>query len=120
MLNRTYYLLATLIVFSVSVAQAASKLPLQQIKLPPGFKIELYADSVPNARSLVLGDKGTVFVSTRTEGKIYALVDTNNDFRADKKYVLAKDLFMPNGVAFHKGSLYVAEVNRVLRFDNIE
>ena len=124
MLNRTHYsyplVLFVLFQFFSAASQASSNLPLHKIKLPPGFKIELYAKNVPNARSLVLGDNGTVFVSTRTEGKIYALVDTNNDHHADKKYILAEGLFMPNGIAFHNGSLYVAEVSRIIRFDNIE
>jgi glucose/arabinose dehydrogenase len=120
MLNRKFQYCLLVFALFITTLQAEPGLPLHNIKLPPGFKIDLYAGNVPNARSLVLGDKGTVFVSTRTEGKVYALVDTNNDYHADKKYILAEDLFMPNGVAFHNGSLYVAEVNRVIRYDNIE
>jgi glucose/arabinose dehydrogenase len=75
---------------------------------------------VNNARSLCLSPDGTLFVGTRSEGKVYALRDTNGDFRADQQFLLAKGLKMPNGVAFRDGSLYVAEVNRILRFDNIE
>jgi glucose/arabinose dehydrogenase len=80
----------------------------------------LFADTIDNARSLALGDKGTVFVGNRDGDKVYALVDENNDGTADKKYILAKGLNMPNGVAFHKGALYVAEVNKIWRLDNIE
>lgn len=93
---------------------------LNDIKLPPGFHISLFADTIDNARSLALGDKGTVFVGNRSGDKIYAIVDEDNDGTADKKYILAKGLNMPNGVAFHKGALYVAEVNKIWRFDNIE
>jgi glucose/arabinose dehydrogenase len=93
---------------------------LDKIKLPQGFKIEIYADSVTNARSMVWGAKGTLFVGTRSEGKVYALVDENRDNKADKMYTLASGLNMPNGVAFRNGSLYVAEVNKVWRYDNIE
>lgn len=93
---------------------------LNDIKLPPGFYISLFADTIDNARSLALGDKGTVFVGNRDGDKVYALVDENNDGTADKKYILAKGLNMPNGVAFHKGALYVAEVNKIWRLDNIE
>jgi glucose/arabinose dehydrogenase len=87
--------------------------------MPPGFKIELYADNVPNARSMALGDQGTVFVGTR-EGEVYALPDRNGDNRADTVLTLAKGLNMPNGVAFRDGHLYVAEVHRVLRYHQIE
>lgn len=93
---------------------------LNDIKLHPGFHISLFADTIDNARSLALGDKGTVFVGNRDGDKVYALVDENNDGTADKKYILAKGLNMPNGVAFHKGALYVAEVNKIWRLDNIE
>src|SRR5229473_747383 len=57
------------------LATAADKLPLDKLKLPKGFKIEVYASGIPNARSLRLGDKGTVFVSNRTLDKLYAIVD---------------------------------------------
>jgi glucose/arabinose dehydrogenase len=96
------------------------ELPLHLIKLPPGFRIALYADRVPGARSLALGARGTIFVGTRTEGKVYALADRDGDGRADEVFMIAAGLQMPNGVAFRNGSLYVAEVNRILRFDDFE
>ena len=94
--------------------------PLQRISLPPGFQIEVYAARVPNARSLALGKNGTVFVGTQRAGRVYAVIDHDNDQRADEVVTLAEGLRMPNGVAFRNGALYVAEVNRVLRFDDIE
>lgn len=98
----------------------AATLPLTDLVLPPGFKISLYAGDVDNARQLALGDKGTVFVGSRKAGKVYALVDSNHDNKADKQYLIASDLNMPSGIAFKQGSLYVAAVNRVLRYDHIE
>ncbi len=85
------------------------------IVLPPGFVIEHYAD-VPNARSLVYGDQGTLFVSNRRESSVYAVID------GDEPTVLeiASDLEMPNGVAFYDGALYVAEIDRILRYPDIE
>ena len=97
-----------------------ANIPLEQVSLPAGFKIELYASDVPNARSMVLSPAGTLFVGTRKAGKVYAVLDQNGDLRADAVITLAKGLNMPNGVAFINGSLYVAEVSRVLRYDNIE
>lgn len=93
---------------------------LQKIKLPEGFKISIYADNVENARSMVMGDNGTLFVGTRGEDKVYAIVDKNKDYKADTVYTIASGLNMPNGVAFRNGSLYVAEVDKVWRFDKIE
>ncbi len=94
-------------------------LPLDKIKLPKGFKIELFATGLEGARSMCVGEKGTIFVGTQ-KGKVYAVRDTNNDFVADKVYTIAKGLVMPNGVAFRNGTLYVAEVSRIIKFQNIE
>ncbi|EAY29325.1 PQQ-dependent sugar dehydrogenase [Microscilla marina] len=95
-------------------------LPLEKIKLPKGFQISIFANGVNEARSMVRGDKGTIFVGNRGGGNVYAVVDNDNDYKADKVYTIASGLNMPCGVAFRKGSLYVAEVSRILRYDNIE
>ena len=89
------------------------------ISLPPGFTIEIYAD-VPGARSMVLSENGILFVGTRKDDKVYAVVDTNNDKTADEVIVVESGLHQPNGVAIKDGDLYVAEVNRVLKYENIE
>ncbi len=95
-------------------------LPVDEIKLPPGFRIGVYAYPVPGARSLTLGEKGTVFVGTRKTGKVYALSDRDGDGRAEDIAPIAEGLNNPNGVAFRGGALYVAEINRVIRFDDVE
>ncbi len=101
-------------------ANGGQGLPLDQITLPPGFEIAIYASNVPNARSMALSPSGTLFVGTRTAGNVYAIVDRDHDHKADEVITLARGLNMPNGVAFRDGALYVAEVNRILRYDNIE
>ena len=93
---------------------------LDRITLPPGFRIELYAGHIEGARSLALSPKGTVFVGTREEGRVYAVVDRDKDFKADEVITIAQGLAMPNGVAVKDGALYVAEVSRILRFDAID
>ena len=100
-------------------ASSNRKIPVERIRLPQGFRISVFADNVPNARSLRRGDRGTIFVGTR-EDSVFALQDDNGDGKADRVYTIAKGLNMPNGVAFEAGSLYVAEINRILRYDNIE
>jgi len=107
---------------AVAVAEEYEKEPvyLEKINLPDGYKIELFADGVENARSICLSPNGTLFVGTRSKGSVYALVDTNGDQVADKQYILDKGLNMPNGVAFKDGALYVAEVNRILKYADIE
>ncbi len=90
------------------------------IRLPPGFSIDYYAENIEGARSMVLSPDGTLFVGSRDAGKVYAVLDRNNDSKADDVLVLAEGLNMPNGVAFRNGSLYVAEISRILRYDDIE
>lgn len=106
------------LLFGVSVASAQSEPDLNAIELPPGFSIEIWADDLPNARSLALGDNGTVFVATRRDGRVYALrpaVDAKPTV-----ITLAENLVMPNGIAFHDGDLYVAENHRITRYVDIE
>ncbi|UJH67339.1 sorbosone dehydrogenase family protein [Allomuricauda sp. SCSIO 65647] len=97
-----------------------SSLPIDRLNLPEGFRIEIFAEGIDDARSMALGDKGTLFVGTRRANKLYALQDTDGDYRVDKTIVLDTAMQMPNGVAFRNGSLYVAEVNRLLKYDDIE
>lgn len=115
-------LVILLVTGSPGAAPLRNTTPVQSgtLTLPPGFTLGTFSDNVPGARSLALGARGTVFVGTRDIGKVYALQDTNRDGKADLTWTIAENLFMPNGVAFRNGSLYVAEVNRVLRFDDIE
>src|SRR5262245_31401020 len=93
------------------------KIPLDKIKVPAGFKVELWAHSMPGARMMTRGDKGTIFVGTRVIGKVYAV--TNNGGERSVK-VIAEGQKQPNGLAFHNGTLYVITVDKALRFDGIE
>jgi len=93
---------------------------LDQIQLPPGFSISIYADGVENARQLALGDNGTVFAGSRKAGKVWAIRDTDGDQRADEVKLVAEGLEMPSGLEFKDGALYVGAVNQVLRYDDIE
>ena len=103
---------------------AAADLPLEHLRLPAGFEIEVFADDVPNARSMVMGEQGTLFVGSRRAGRVHAIstrVGDDGQLRATGPViVVAKGLNNPNGVAVRDGSLYVAEINRILRFDDIE
>jgi glucose/arabinose dehydrogenase len=93
---------------------------LTKLKVPEGFTVSFFAKDVDNARSLAIGDKGTVFVGNRKGKNVYALVDADNDGVAEKKCTVASRLNAPNGVAFHNGSLYIAEISKIWRIDNIE
>ena len=102
-----------------AITEASASLPLDLIKLPKGFSISIYAE-VEDARSMALSPSGTLFIGNRSEDKVYAVKDTDGDFKADKKWVIASGLNMPNGVAFRNGDLYVAEVNQIHKFAGIE
>jgi len=69
---------------------------------------------------MAMSPSGILFVGNRKGDKVYAVKDTDGDFKADKRWVIASGLNMPNGVAFKDGDLYVAEVNRILKFKDIE
>jgi glucose/arabinose dehydrogenase len=94
------------------IPAAADKLPLAKLKVPSGFNIEVYASGMANARSLALGEKGTVFVGSRLVDKVYAIA--NKDGKQTVK-VLATGLYRPNGVAFKDGTLYIAELSKGLQ-----
>jgi len=98
----------------------AAELPLEQIKLPPGFEIGVYAADVPGARSMTFGSEGTLFVGSQGAGTVYAVRDMDGDHVAESVTVVSESLDTPNGVAFKEGALYVAEISRILRFDDIE
>lgn len=92
-------------------------IPLDHLRLPPGFKAEVWAHGMPGARMMAVGDKGTVFFGTRGIGRVYAV--TEKEGKREHK-VIAEGLTQPNGVAFKDGSLYVVAINKVLRYDGIE
>jgi len=118
-MNRPGLAIGSLLVFALTSSASAESGPdLDDIRLPSGFSIELYTNEVPNARSLALGEQGTIFVATRKDGRVYAVVARENE--APRVVTIAKDLNMPNGVAFHDGNLYVAEVSRISRYSDIE
>ncbi len=100
-----------------TVDQKDPKLPLDKLKLPPGYEARIFA-VVPEARSLALGEKGEVFVGTRGD-KVYRVRDGNLDGKAERVEVLLKGLNQPNGVAYRDGDLYVAEIQQVSKVTKI-
>ena len=100
------------------LAAAVDKIPLDKLKAPKGFNLELYASGMPNARSLALSDKGTVFVGSRLQDKVYAITTDKDGKR--KVHVLASGLYRPNGVAFKDGTLYIAELSQISKIDHVD
>jgi len=93
---------------------------LGYLEAPAGFEISVFAEGVTNARQMAISESGVLYVGSRREGKVYAIVDENNDYEADSIYVIAEGLRLPNGVALKDGSLFVAEVSKIWRFDDID
>ena len=119
---RSLFFALLYLVVTVSPTYANDKLSklLKFIELPAGFKIALYADDVQGARSMALSKSGTLFVGTRAHGNVYAVQDTDGDNRADRVRTIARGLNMPNGVALNGDDLFVAEVDRIWRYEKIE
>ena len=108
-----------LISYTLLFGSAGAESVLEKLSLPDGFHIQFYSENVPNARSMTLGDDGTVYVGTGREGKVYAVLDKNKDGKSEKVVTLLSGLNMPNGVAFRKGALYIAEISRIIRINNV-
>ena len=106
-----FYIHFSLIIFA--------EIRLDEIKLPKGFRIEIFADNIETARGLAISPSGTVFVGSKN-GNVYALIDSNKDGKVDKKYLIVSGLTMPVGLDYYKGDLYVSALNKIIRFDNIE
>jgi glucose/arabinose dehydrogenase len=103
-----------------AVAGQQSEAPLAQLVLPAGFRAEIFAEKVGNARSMARGPQGTVFVGSQYVGNVYAVVDRDGDHKAERVVTIASGLDQPNGIAIRNGALYVATASRLLRFDDIE
>src|SRR5215510_5208455 len=95
----------------------AGEIPVDKIKVPPGFKVSLWAHGINNARVMTWGDKGTLFVSSRVAGNVYAVLDKGGQREVK---TIAKGLNLPNGIAFKDGTLYIAEISRITKMVGIE
>jgi glucose/arabinose dehydrogenase len=99
------------------IATAVEKLPIDKIKLPAGFRAEVWSSGHPGARIMIMGDKGTMFMGSRIIGRVYAITDKGG--KREPK-VIIQGLTQPNGLAFKDGSLYVFAIHKVYRYDKIE
>ena len=97
-------------------ATAVADIPISKLKLPPGFKAEIWASGMPGARAIVQGDNGKYYVGTRGIGRVYEITDAAG---ARTSRVVVDKLNQPAGVEFQNGSLYVMAIDKVLRFDRI-
>ena len=75
----------------IQYEETESDLPISNLNLPDGFKIEVYAHGLNGARSMAMGDEGTLFVGTRNDKTVYAVQDLDKDYKADHIKVLDKN-----------------------------
>ncbi len=99
--------------FLFTICFAKSNLPLEKIKLPPGFKIEVLADGLTNARQMALSPKGILYVASMEAGNLYAI-------KNKKTYLIGEKYELPVGVVYHKGDLYFSAVSKILKIKNID
>ncbi|MCH9829375.1 MAG: sorbosone dehydrogenase family protein [Gammaproteobacteria bacterium] len=109
---------AIFVIMSNAPIEAAAAAP-PELRVPDGFSIETFYDDVPGARALARGDDGTIYVSTREVGSVYALSDEDGDGTPDRRRVLAQGMTQPTGIAWHDGDLYVAEIDHIWRYPDI-
>jgi glucose/arabinose dehydrogenase len=100
-----------------NTATPPDEIAVGKLKLPPGFKLELWAHGMPGARAMARGDQGKIYVGTRGIGRVYEITDRGSE-RTSR--VVVDKLNQPAGVAFRNGSLYVMAIDKMLRFDGIE
>ncbi|MCG9696682.1 PQQ-dependent sugar dehydrogenase [Shewanella sp. Isolate11] len=118
--NTKISLVAQALTITILSAPVMAKDILDKLTVADGYNVSLFADDVENARELAISDTGIVYVGSIRAGNVYALIDKDNDGVADEKIVIASGLTMPSGVAYKDGNLYVSEVERIIRFKNID
>ncbi len=118
--KKTPLLTTLLLFFASNLANALTPAEvIPQLKVPPGFRVTIFAQYLPDIRGLALGDNGLIYAGSSYAGKVYAMKDANNDGFAETKYVIASGLTRPTGVAYKAGKLYVGATDKLIRYDNI-
>jgi hypothetical protein len=115
-------LIAIIYVNAQSYNTFSDPMKVSEMILPTegGFSVHVFADGVPEARSMAVSPRGNIFVGTRMTGDVYVIADRDNNKRADHIWKIATGLVMPNGIAFKDNALYVAEPDKLWRFDDID
>lgn len=108
-----------LMIAILGLAGYVQALPLEQLQLPPGYRIEIAA-KVPNARQMTLSPEGILYVGTRRDGRVFALEDRDGDQRYETRHTLLSGRRLPNGVVWSEGDLYIAELTQLIRLANID
>lgn len=116
-LGRTSLLLLLPLLLSAWALAEQTPFDLSKLKLPEGFHISVFANDIDSARMLTLSPGGVLLVSESGEGKVVALPDPKRSGKAARVVNVLSGLNEPHGIAFYEGKLYVAENDRVRRYD---
>lgn len=95
---------------------AAGRAAAQDITVPAGFRIDVFAEQLGGVRALTVDPDGVLLASLSAQGRVAALLDRRGAGRATAVVTVVKDLDLPYGVAVHNGQLYVAETGRIVRY----
>lgn len=106
-------LLSSIVLFAMTSWSCG--MGVDALKLPPGFKIAVFAEGLRTPRFFATSPDGVLFVTLIAEGAIFALPDRDMDGRADEAIPYLKGLRLPHGIAFHEGYLYIGETHQVVR-----
>ncbi|WP_010324439.1 PQQ-dependent sugar dehydrogenase [Marinobacterium stanieri] len=104
---------------ALGLASTVQALPLEQLQLPPGYRIQVAAE-VPNARQMALSPEGVLYVGTRRDGRVFALQDLDGDQHYETRHTLMSNRRLPNGVSWSNGDLYIAELTQLVRLSDID
>lgn len=98
-------------------AVPSNEIPVRNLRVPPGFRVELWASGMPGVRAMTRTNSGKIYAGTRGIGRVYEITDAGGQ-RSSR--VLVDRLNQPAGVAYGNGSLYVMAIDKVLRYDGID
>ena len=87
----------------------------RKLSVPAGFSVRYFAKDLPGIRFMALGPDGMVYVTQPRNGRVLRLPEANRDGFADGAEVVVSGLRQPHGLAFHKGALWVANTDGVVR-----
>ena len=116
-LARTSLLLLLPLLLAAYAFAEQTPFDLRKLKLPEGFHISVFANDIDGARMLTFSPAGVLLVSESGEGKVVALPDPKRTGKAARVVNVLSGLNEPHGIAFYQGKLYVAENDRVRRYD---
>lgn len=108
--------LSIVIILLLALPVYTSAVQLDDLNLPDGFEVNVYAEGIEGARFMAMGNDAALYITLTRRGQVVSLIDKDKDGFAETKITVATGLDSPHGIAFHKGYVYIAETGRVLRF----